>query len=26
MIGAINGDIVLPPYEPPPPDDYYGYY
>jgi plastocyanin len=26
MVGAINGDIVLPPYEPPPPDDYYGYY
>jgi plastocyanin len=25
MIGAINGDIVAPPYEPPP-DDYYGYY
>jgi plastocyanin len=26
MVGAINGGIVLPPYEPPPPDDYYGYY
>ena len=26
MIGAINGGIVLPPYEPPPSDDYYGYY
>jgi len=26
MVGAINGDIVLPPYEPPPSDDYYGYY
>jgi plastocyanin len=25
MVGAINGDIMLPPYEPPP-DDYYGYY
>ena len=25
MVGAINGDIV-PPYMPPPPDDYYGYY
>src|SRR6266545_3127812 len=24
MVGAINGDIVLPPYEPPPSDDYYG--
>jgi len=26
MVGAINGDIGLPPYEPPPSDDYYGYY
>ena len=26
MVGAINGELAPAPYEPPPPDDYYGYY